>query len=145
MIVSVKRVPDGSNRNVIFVTAEWILPGCIVVIELNARLVKYVIDEDGNEIEAEPHPDDVRVDAPDNTNAVHVVTEPMTANQAPAAESEIPPTPPSSTIPPPLNMPIHVLPHVLPHVPPLVHPNPPNAPQNSLDNVNVAQIEHGRE
>ena len=37
IIASKKRVPEGSTRNATFVTAEWSLPGRIVVKELNSR------------------------------------------------------------------------------------------------------------
>ena len=37
-----KRIPDGSSRNVTFITVEWTLPGRVVLKELNGRLVEFV-------------------------------------------------------------------------------------------------------
>ena len=42
MIASDKRIPDGSTRNATYITAEWTLPGRVVVKELNGRLVEYM-------------------------------------------------------------------------------------------------------
>ena len=80
IIASEKRVPEGSSRNATFVTAEWSLPGRIVVKELNSRLVQYIPDENGSEIVATPQPADAIVDAPGTANAIHVAPEPLIVN-----------------------------------------------------------------
>ena len=84
-----KRVPEGSTRNATFVTAEWSLPGRIIVKELNSRLVQYIPDEDGSEIVAIPQPADAIVDVPNAANATHAVPEPLIDNPEPVAENAI--------------------------------------------------------
>ena len=86
IITCEKKVPEGSTRNATFVTAEWSLPGRIVVKELNSRLVQYIPDENGSEIVAIPQPADAIVDAPGAANAIHAAPEPLIVNPELVAE-----------------------------------------------------------
>ena len=154
VIASEKIIPDGSARIATFVTAEWSLPGRVLVKELNGRLVQYVADENDEGIQAEQLPDDTVVDAPDAAVVIHAVPEPVNDDPAPVAATSPPrtplrtPTPPQSptTSTPPADTPIPV--HELIPVPPLppIVTVPPAAPPTASTTVDlpVAQVAHGR-
>ena len=150
VIASEKRIPDGGTRNATFITAEWSLPGRILIKELNGRLVEYVPDANGEEIVAEPLPEGDTIDAPvAYAAAVHAVPEPVIESTVQARnESTDPPTPPDPPAPPPANPPVveHTTVHALIPVPVTT---PPDAPApNSTDvtpdqpSVPIAQVAH---
>ena len=37
-----RRIPEGGTHNATFITVEWVLPGRVVVKELNGRVIEYV-------------------------------------------------------------------------------------------------------
>ena len=43
VIVCDRRIPEVSTHNATFITIEWVLPGHVVVKELNGRVVEYVL------------------------------------------------------------------------------------------------------
>ena len=129
VIASEKRIPDGGSRNATFITAEWSLPGRILVKELNGRLVEYVPDANGEDIVAEPSTEGTVIDAPvAQATAVHALPEPIIESTVQAGnESDDSATIADPPSPPPINPPV-VRPapaHVLIPIPP---PAPPDAP-----------------
>ena len=42
MIACDRRIPEGGTRNATFITVEWVLPGRVVVKELNGRVIECV-------------------------------------------------------------------------------------------------------
>ena len=37
-----RRIPEGSTINATFISVEWVLPGCVVLKQLNRRVIQYV-------------------------------------------------------------------------------------------------------
>ena len=121
VIASEKRILDGGTRNATFITAEWSLPGRILIKELNGRLIEYVPDANGVEIVAEPLAEGDMGDAQvAHAAAVHALPEPIIESAVQAEnEGADPPTPHYPPMPP--------LP-VPPADPPVVDPAPVHAP-----------------
>ena len=152
MIASEKRIPDGGSRNATFITAEWSLPGRILVKELNGRLVEYVPEATGAEIVAAWLREGTIVDSPvAHAAAVHAVPEPIIESTVQAGnesdDSDTIADPPS---PPPINPPV-VRPAPAPTLIPIPPPNPPDEPApNPIDaapdqpSVPIAQVAHNR-
>ena len=124
MIASEKPVPDGGTRNATFITVEWSLPGCVVIRELNGRVVQYIFDEEEEELVDEPLPEGTLVNVSNATvTVVHALSDLIVDSIVPAGngsdDSSVTTTPP---IPPPAPPPVP------PTTPDTPAPNPTDVP-----------------
>ena len=153
VIASDKRIPDGSTRNATYITAEWTLPGRVVVKELNGRLVEYMPPSDevaDVAVVAAVAPDAI-INAtadpilPVHTNVSHTVSTPQATDPPPIPQSPrtVPPQQDVDTID---GIDIISFPADAPP-PPLMPPLPPSRPTAPVQAPvcgTQAQEAHGR-
>ena len=124
MIACDRWIPEGSTRNATFITVEGVLPGRVILKELNVRVIKYVPGIEAVAVAVPVRPDE-NVDVVANSiplinpNDPVVVDIPIATTQViggPLPETVLETSPPSPS-PPPSLPPSPPLPPLSPPIP----------------------------